>query len=64
MLNDIGGVYCENADIADLDVGDIEHRYDEPLSLRGVQPYSLEEINAKRLWLLSEQMIGISFEAN
>ena len=64
LLNNIGGVYCENADVADLDVGDIEHRYDEPLSLRGVRPYSLEEINAKRLWLLSEQMTGISFQAN
>jgi hypothetical protein len=64
MLNNIGGVYCENADVADLDVGDIEHRYDEPLSLRGVQPYSVDETNARRLWLLSEQMIGISFEAN
>ena len=30
MLNNIGGVYCENADIAELDFGNIEHKYDEP----------------------------------
>lgn len=64
MLNNIGGVYCENADIAELDLGNIEHKYDEPSTLRGVQPYSLEETNAKRLWKLSEEMTGITFEAN
>jgi NAD(P)-dependent dehydrogenase (short-subunit alcohol dehydrogenase family) len=61
MLNEIGGVYCEDADVAELDLGHIEHRYDEPSSSRGVQPYSLDEANAKRLWKLSEQMTGITF---
>jgi NAD(P)-dependent dehydrogenase (short-subunit alcohol dehydrogenase family) len=61
MLEDIGGVYCEDADVSELDLGHIEHRYDEPSSSRGVQPYSLDEANAKRLWKLSEQMTGISF---
>jgi NAD(P)-dependent dehydrogenase (short-subunit alcohol dehydrogenase family) len=59
MLDDIGGVYCENADIAELDLGNIEHRYDDPATIRGVKPYSLDEANAKRLWALSEEMIGI-----
>jgi len=62
LLNDIGGVYCENAEVADLDMGNIEHRYDEPLTLRGVQPYSLDEANAKRLWKLSEEITGVKFE--
>ena len=62
LLNDIGGVYCENAEVADLDMGNIEHRYDEPLTLRGVQPYSLDETHAKRLWELSEEMTGVKFE--
>jgi len=62
MLNSIGGVYCENADIAELDAGTIEHRYDEPWTLRGVQPYSLDETNAKRLWSLSEELTGVAFE--
>ena len=60
-LNTIGGVYCEDSDIAELDLGNIEHRYDEPWTLRGVQPYSLDENNAKKLWTLSEKMTGITF---
>ena len=64
LLNNIGGVYCENADVAELDLGNIDKRYDEPSSLRGVQPYSLDEANAKRLWKLSEQMTGILFNVN
>lgn len=59
-----GGVYCEDADIAELDNGNIEHRYDEPATLRGVKPYSLDEENAKRLWQLSEEMIGFRFAAD
>ena len=64
MLNNIGGVYCEDADVAELDLGNIEHKYDDPSTLRGVQPYSLDETNAKRLWKLSEEMTGIIFQAN
>lgn len=63
-LNDIGGVYCENADVAELDLGQIEHRFDVPATIRGVQPYSLDETNAKRLWTLSEEMTGITFPVN
>jgi NAD(P)-dependent dehydrogenase (short-subunit alcohol dehydrogenase family) len=61
MLNDIGGVYCEDANISELDLGHIEHRYDDPSTSRGVQPYSLDEINSKRLWKLSEEMTGFTF---
>lgn len=63
LLRNIGGVYCENGDIAELDLGNIAHRYDEPWTLRGVLPYSLDEGTAKRLWNLSEQMTGILFPA-
>lgn len=62
MLDNIGGVYCEDADIAELDLGNIEHRFDEPSTIRGVQPYSLDKENAEKLWNLSEKMLGISFE--
>ena len=61
MLNGIGGVYCENADVAELDKGNIEHDYSDPASLRGVKPYSVDAENAKQLWALSEEMTGISF---
>lgn len=63
-LNGIGGVYCENADIAELDLGNIEHKYDEPLSCRGVQPYSLDKLNAARLWKLTEEMVGFTFQVD
>jgi hypothetical protein len=62
MLNNIGGVYCEDADIAQLDLGNIEHKYDDPSTIRGVQPYSLDHNNAQRLWDLSERMTGITFD--
>jgi NAD(P)-dependent dehydrogenase (short-subunit alcohol dehydrogenase family) len=62
MLNSIGGVYCEDADIAEPDLGNIEHRYDEPSTLRGVRPYSLDKASAERLWELSEDMTGLTFE--
>jgi NAD(P)-dependent dehydrogenase (short-subunit alcohol dehydrogenase family) len=64
LLNDLGGVYCEDGDIAELDEGNIEHNYSDPSSSRGVQPYSVDAENAKKLWKLSEEMTGITFEAN
>ncbi|WP_071147637.1 SDR family NAD(P)-dependent oxidoreductase [Bacteroides ihuae] len=54
MLNTIGGVYCEDGDIAELVTG-------SSIS-NGVKMYSLDEINAKRLWKLSEKLTGILFD--
>jgi NAD(P)-dependent dehydrogenase (short-subunit alcohol dehydrogenase family) len=56
LLNQIGGVYCEDVDIAVL----ADHNISSP----GVKQYSLNEMNAKRLWTLSEEMTGITFEIN
>lgn len=64
LLNNIGGVYCENCDIAEIDNGQIEHRFDEPSTIRGVQPYSIDMENAEKLWKLSEEMIGLKFDVN
>lgn len=64
QLEGLGGLYCENAEVAEIDNGNIEHRYDEPLTLRGVQPYSVDPDNARRLWRLSEEMTGVIFETN
>lgn len=61
LLSNIGGVYCEDADVAELDLGNIEHKHDEFSTLRGVQPYSLDKENARRLWKLSEEMTGLTF---
>lgn len=57
LLNNVGGVYCEDADVAELATG-------APGSGGGVQPYSLDESNAKRLWTLTEEMTGISFRVS
>jgi NAD(P)-dependent dehydrogenase (short-subunit alcohol dehydrogenase family) len=62
LLENIGGVYCENCNIAEIDLGQIEHRYDEPSTIRGVQPYSIDKENAERLWKLSEEMLGMKFD--
>lgn len=54
QLDQIGGVYCEDADIAEIFAG-------EGVST-GVKPYSLDEASAKRLWALSEELTGVTFE--
>jgi hypothetical protein len=54
-LDNLGGVYCEDSDIAELD---------SPASpSHGVSPYSLDELSAKRLWELSENVTGVEFKA-
>ena len=53
LLNTIGGIYCEDADIAPL-------ASDNELS-PGVKRYSLDQADAKRLWEWSEKASGISF---
>jgi len=63
-LNEISGVYCEDGDIAVIDNGDIEHRFDDPATLRGVRPYALDGRNAKELWALSEKMCNCKFAAD
>ncbi|WP_374445107.1 SDR family NAD(P)-dependent oxidoreductase [Epilithonimonas sp.] len=56
LLNDLGGLYCENVDVAELN-SDVK-------IIGGIKPYSLDETNAKRLWKLSEEMTGIQFNIN
>ena len=56
MLNNIGGVYCENADIAALAA--------DASAPNGVMRYSLDEKNAKRLWTLGEELTGMKFNLN
>lgn len=56
LLSNLGGVYCEDVDIAPL-ATDVSMSF-------GVKPYSVDETNAKRLWSLSEEMTGIKFNIN
>lgn len=54
LLNHIGGVYCEDADIAVLCA--------DSACQKGVNPYSLDETNAKKLWALTEEMAGLKVQ--
>jgi NAD(P)-dependent dehydrogenase (short-subunit alcohol dehydrogenase family) len=56
-LHDIGGVYCEDVEIAKLD--DLQENKDGVI--KSVMPYALEEETAKKLWTLSEELTGIKF---
>ena len=56
LLNNHGGVYCEDTDVAEIHHG-------QTFSA-GVKTYSLDEANAKRLWKLSEEMTGIPFSVD
>lgn len=63
-LTERGGVYCENAEIADLDsspVKDSGEDLDRVLLMQGVLPYALEEETAKKLWTLSEELLELKF---
>jgi NAD(P)-dependent dehydrogenase (short-subunit alcohol dehydrogenase family) len=55
MLNDLGGVYCEDADIAELDAPGSS-------TTHGVAPCSLDEASADKLWKLSEDLTGVAFK--
>jgi NAD(P)-dependent dehydrogenase (short-subunit alcohol dehydrogenase family) len=56
MFGDIGGVYCEDADIAEVTV--------DSSTTGGVNLYSLDEANAKHLWAIGEEMTGIIFNVD
>ncbi len=56
LLHNLGGVYCEDVEVAELASVDSMSN--------GVKRYSLDETNAKRLWTLSEKITGITFKIN
>ncbi|MEC0268118.1 oxidoreductase [Paenibacillus anseongense] len=64
QLNNMGGVYCENCDIASLG-HDAESDFyldnESTLTDSGVMPYAVDSEAADRLWSLSEQLIGQKF---
>lgn len=62
LLDNIGGVYCEDGDIAELLSEDSAVKTNARLHQHGVQSYSLDETNAKILWDLSREMTGVAFE--
>jgi NAD(P)-dependent dehydrogenase (short-subunit alcohol dehydrogenase family) len=56
LLDAVGGVYCEDVEVAPIAT--------ETAISSGVKQYSLDEDNAKRLWILSEKMSGIAFKVS
>ncbi len=64
QLNDIGGVYCENTDIAllDTDFDPTENWGDDVEKISGVMPFALDAKAAKQLWTLSEELTGVKFD--
>jgi NAD(P)-dependent dehydrogenase (short-subunit alcohol dehydrogenase family) len=53
QLNGMGGVYCENCDIAEAVAAD----FPEP---RGVRPWASDPVLAERLWKKSEEWTGVT----
>ena len=64
MLKDVGGVYCENTDVAEIDLGDDDphKRMHGVTRIEGVMAYALDAESARKLWTLSEQLTGQKFE--
>jgi hypothetical protein len=55
QLNDKGGIYLEDVDVAELA---------DPSIPNGVKSYSLDETSAKRLWKLTQELTGVDFDVN
>ncbi|NML41049.1 SDR family NAD(P)-dependent oxidoreductase [Chitinophaga sp. G-6-1-13] len=54
QLAGIGGVYCENCNIAERVPADVTVPY-------GVRPHALDPVQAATLWQLSERITGVRF---
>lgn len=60
-LNNTGGVYCEDGDIAELLSPDPAVHTNASLHKSGVQQYSLDKSSAERLWKFTEEITGLRF---
>lgn len=56
MLNTTGGVYCEDVEVAELDL------LNNSSSTHGVLPGSLDEANARKVWQLAESLTNVKFQ--
>jgi NADPH:quinone reductase len=59
-LNEMGGVYCEDNDVARLNEGrsDLSSPSSVSVEQKGVMGYAIAPDNARRLWTLSEELLG------
>jgi hypothetical protein len=53
QLDALGGVYCENCNIAEPVPADSQET-------RGVRPWATDPVLAERLWALSEKITGLT----
>ena len=51
-LEGMGGVYCENCDIAKTVFGDYT-------GLNGIRPWATDEVAAEKLWALGEDLLRL-----
>jgi NAD(P)-dependent dehydrogenase (short-subunit alcohol dehydrogenase family) len=59
QLDGMGGVYCENADVAALMTTQPEKAdMADALRLTGVMPYAVDPVSADGLWALSNRLLG------
>ncbi|WP_109125452.1 oxidoreductase [Dyella sp. C11] len=58
MLQDIGGVYCEDGDIAALVPNEDVTAPGAVTQPSGVRPWAVDATAAEKLWMLSEQLTG------
>jgi len=63
QLNGMGGVYCENNDIAVLESIDpaTGWKLGDSTLHNGVMPYAVDPKAADRLWKLTERLLGLKF---
>jgi NAD(P)-dependent dehydrogenase (short-subunit alcohol dehydrogenase family) len=60
-LDGLGGVYCENVEVARIVPPNERSGWESDDSTRkvGVMPHAIDPVSADRLWALSEEMIGL-----
>jgi hypothetical protein len=63
-LANVGGIYCEDAEVASLDTDWKGWDPQNIIFTKGVTPEALDPNTAKSLWELSEQLTGIMFSVN
>ncbi|MFC7674491.1 SDR family NAD(P)-dependent oxidoreductase [Mycolicibacterium sp. GCM10028919] len=58
LLADVGGVYLKDNDVAPLDSASLTAGFGtEPIVMSGVAPHAVDPESARRLWVLSEQLL-------
>jgi len=64
QLANIGGVYCEDTDVAPLDTEWKGFNPENFVMTKGVTPEAVSAENAQQLWTLSEKLTGTTFAVN